>query len=265
MQAPEPAARRLFQALRSTLYLAWLIVTVVPYAIAALLLSLVLRGRPLYRFCVGWAWLALWGARVLCGIRWRVRGDERLPQGQAIMLVKHQSAWETLALPLLLPRDLSYVFKRELLLVPFFGWALGRLDMVHIDRKRGAQAIGRLQQQGDELLRKGYWIVMFPEGTRTARGRQGKYKPGGAKLATVTGVPVVPIAVTSARCWPRQAFIKRPGMIEVSIGEPISPDGLGAAELGARVQHWIEAEMRRLDPEAYVDEAPAGTPGAAVR
>ena len=265
MPAPESAARRLLNALRSALYLLWLVVTVIPYGLAALLLSLVVRGRVLYRFCVGWAGLALWGARAICGIEWRVHGRERLPRGAAIVLVKHQSAWETLALPLLLPRDLSYVFKRELLMVPFFGWALGRLDMVHIDRKRGARAFTRLQQQGDELLRKGYWIVMFPEGTRTPRGHQGKYKPGGAKLATVTGTPVVPIAVTSARCWPRQAFIKRPGVIDVSIGEPIAPEGLGAAELGARVQQWIEAEMRRLDPDAYADDSPAGAPDPAAR
>ncbi len=243
--------------LRSALYMAWLIGTVVPYAVAALALSLVLRGRPLYRFCVGWAWLALWGSRLICGIRWRLQGLENLPQGPAIVLVKHQSAWETLALPLLLPRALSYVFKRELLLVPFFGWTLGRLDMVHIDRKRGAQALARMQEQGSRLLRTGYWIVMFPEGTRTPRGKQGQYKPGGARLAQLTGVPVVPIAVTSARCWPRQAFIKRPGVIDVSIGAPIEPLGLEVAQINQRMQEWIEAEMRRLDPEAY---APAPRP-----
>ncbi len=242
---------------RSTLYMAWLIATVVPYALAALLLSLVLRGRPLYRFCVGWAWLALYGARGICGIRWRLHGLDNLPQGPAIVLVKHQSAWETLALPLLLPRPLSYVFKRELLRVPFFGWALGRLDMVHIDRSRGTQAFGRLQQQGARLLEQGYWIVMFPEGTRTARGSQGQYKQGGAKLAQVTGVPVIPVAVTSARCWPRQAFVKRPGVVDVSIGAPLAVGADGAAGLNARVQQWIESEMRRLDPQAYPDAADA--------
>ncbi len=249
--------RTMVSWLRSTLYMAWLIGTVVPYAVAALALSLVLRGRPLYRFCVGWAWLALWGARLICGIRWRLQGLENLPQGPAIVLVKHQSAWETLALPLLLPRALSYVFKRELLMVPFFGWTLGRLDMVHIDRKRGAQALARMQEQGSRLLRTGYWIVMFPEGTRTPRGRQGQYKPGGARLAQLTGVPVVPIAVTSARCWPRQAFIKRPGVIDVSIGAPIEPQGLEVAQINQRMQEWIEAEMRRLDPEAYASAGQA--------
>ena len=257
--APPRVRASLSARIRSALYMLWLIATVAPYAIAALLLSLVTRGLPLYRFCVGWAWLALHGARRICGIEWRLQGLDNLPRGPAIVLVKHQSAWETLALPLLLPRPLSYVFKRELLWVPFFGWALGRLDMVHIDRKRGTQAFGRLQQQGARLLERGYWIVMFPEGTRTPRGAQGHYKPGGAKLAQVTGVPVIPVAVTSARCWPRQAFVKQPGVVDVSIGPVIRTEGLGAAEINSRVQAWIESEMRRLDPDAYA-EPDAATP-----
>lgn len=270
MRHPDPstnpgaaaAGAGLLTQLRSALYMLWLIVTVVPYAVAALLLSLVLRGRPLYRFCVGWPWLAVHGARRICGIDWRLQGTENLPEGPAIVLAKHQSAWETLALPLLLPRALSYVFKRELLWVPFFGWALGRLDMVHIDRSRGAQAFGRLQRQGSDLLGLGYWIVMFPEGTRTQRGAQSQYKLGGAKLAKVLDVPVVPVAVTSARCWPRQAFVKRPGIIDVSIGPAILPGDGSAVELNARVQQWIEAEMRRLDPQAYEHER-AGQPAHA--
>ncbi|OIQ84890.1 1-acyl-sn-glycerol-3-phosphate acyltransferase [mine drainage metagenome] len=237
--------------LRSAAYMAWLVLSVIPYAIAVLLLSPFVRGRTLYRFCVGWVSFALWGAQVVCGIRRRVHGMENLPDGPLILLPKHQSAWETLALPVLMPRPLSYVFKRELLFVPFFGWALGRLDMVHIDRTRGTEAFGRVAEQGAELLRKGYWIIMFPEGTRTARGRKGSYKLGGARLAVMTDTPVVPIAITSARCWPRQAFIKRPGVIDVSIGQPIAPAGRSAAELMQLVEDWVEAEMHRLDADAY--------------
>ncbi len=237
--------------LRSAAYMAWLVLSVIPYAIAVLLLAPFVRGRTLYRFCVGWVRFALWGAEVVCGIRYRVQGLENLPDGPLILLPKHQSAWETLALPVLMPRPLSYVFKRELLFVPFFGWALGRLDMVHIDRKRGTEAFARVAEQGAELLRKGYWIIMFPEGTRTARGRKGSYKLGGTRLAEMTDTPVLPIAITSARCWPRQAFIKRPGVIDVSIGRPIAPAGLSAAELMQQVEDWIEAEMHRLDADAY--------------
>jgi 1-acyl-sn-glycerol-3-phosphate acyltransferase len=154
-------------------------------------------------------------------------------------------------LPVLMPHPLAYVFKKELLWVPFFGWAIGRLDMIHIDRSQRARAFAKVVQQGRELLAKGVWVIMFPEGTRIARGQQGEYKSGGARLAEPTGCPVIPIAVTSAKCWPRKAFIKRPGVIEVSIGQPIPSEGRKADELMLEVQTWIEAEMRRLDPEAY--------------
>ena len=251
-RASPPAAPMLW--IRSAAYMAWLVLTVVPYALAVVAVSPFVRGKTLYAFCIGWVRMALWGARAICGIRWNIQGMENLPDTPVILLPKHQSAWETLALPVLMPRALSFVFKRELLFVPFFGWALGRLDMVHIDRNRGAEAFARVDRQGRQLLADGYWIIMFPEGTRTARGTEGKYKPGGARLAVATGTPVVPIAVTSGRCWPRQAFIKHPGVVEISIGAPIAPDGLSPMELTARVQTWIEAEMRRLDPEAYPDK-----------
>lgn len=244
------------RVVRSLLYMVWLIVTVVPYAVVVLVASIFIRGTPLYRLALGWARLSVWGARVICGIRSRVSGLEHLPQGPAILLSKHQSAWETLALPLIMPRPLSYVFKRELLYVPFFGWALGRLDMVHIDRSKRAEAFERVQRQGRQILQQGNWIIMFPEGTRTARGQQGVYKTGGTRLAIATGAPVVPIAVTSARCWPRKAFIKTPGVIDVSIGKPISPLGRKPAEMMTEVEQWIEAEMRRLDPEAYTHASP---------
>jgi 1-acyl-sn-glycerol-3-phosphate acyltransferase len=154
-----------------------------------------------------------------------------------------------------MPHPLCYVFKRELLMIPFFGWAMGRLDMVHIDRSKRAEAWNRVAEQGRRFMAQGNWVIMFPEGTRTPRGSQGAYKSGGTRLATATGASVLPIAVTSARCWPRKSFILRPGVIDVSIGKPISSAGREPDELMREVETWIEGEMRRLDPDAYVDEA----------
>jgi 1-acyl-sn-glycerol-3-phosphate acyltransferase len=139
-----------------------------------------------------------------------------------------------------------------LLYVPFFGWAIGLLDMIHIDRSQRAKAFGKVVEQGQKLLAQGTWVIMFPEGTRIPRGERGNYKSGGARLAIATGAPVIPIAVTSAKCWPRKAFIKFPGVVDVSIGAPIDSEGRDADELTREVEHWIESEMRRLDPEAYV-------------
>ncbi len=240
--------------LRSLLHTLWMLVTVMPWAIIMLLASIRVRGNPLYWMAVRWLRWAIDGARVILGIQVRVSGYENLPLGEtspAILLVKHQSTFETFLMPTLMPHPLAYVFKKELLQVPFFGWAMGRLDMIHIDRKQGSQAFAKVVAQGQELLARGVWIIMFPEGTRIARGQQGTYKTGGTRLACATGAPVIPVAVTSAKCWPRKAFIKVPGVVDVSIGKPIPSEGREPAELMQEVEAWIEAEMRRLDPEAY--------------
>jgi 1-acyl-sn-glycerol-3-phosphate acyltransferase len=143
------------------------------------------------------------------------------------------------------------VFKKELLMIPFFGWAIGRLDMVHIDRSKRSEAWNKVAAQGRLLMDKGVWLIMFPEGTRTERGKQGSYKSGAARLAVATGAAVVPIAVSSAKCWPRRTFRLRPGVIDVSIARPIPSAGRAPDELMREVEIWVEAEMRRLDPEAY--------------
>ena len=240
--------------LRSVLHMVWMVLTVVPYALAIVVGSFWRDRTSLYWIAVAWLAQVIRGARLLLGIEVRVTGMEHLPIGKttpAILLVKHQSTLETFLLPTLMPHPLAYVFKRELLNVPFFGWAIGRLDMIHIDRSQRAQAFNKVVEQGKRLLAMGTWIMIFPEGTRIPRGQQGTYRSGGTRLAIQTGAPVIPIAVTSAKVWPRRAFVKRPGTVDVSIGPPITSAGRGADELMREVQNWIEAEMRRLDPEAY--------------
>ena len=239
---------------RSVVHMAWMLVTVIPWGIIMCVASIWRRGEPLYWMAERWLGWAIGGARVILGIRTRVTGMENLPQEQragAVLLVKHQSTLETFLMPTLMPHPLAYVFKKELLYVPFFGWAMGRLDMIHIDRSQGSKAFAKVVAQGKELLARGVWIIMFPEGTRIARGQAGTYKTGGTRLAVATGAPVIPVAVTSAKCWPRKAFIKRPGVVDVSIGQPIPSAGRDPAELMQEVQTWIEAEMRRLDPDGY--------------
>ncbi|MFM7343106.1 MAG: lysophospholipid acyltransferase family protein [Betaproteobacteria bacterium] len=240
--------------IRSALHLLWMALTVVPWALAVLLASLFASSTTVYWMCVGWLRCAVSGARVLLGIEVRVSGWEHLPQGQtspAVLLVKHQSTFETFLMPTLMPHPLAYVFKKELLYVPFFGWAMGRLDMIHIDRSKRAEAFAKVVQQGRRLMEQGVWVIMFPEGTRIERGHQGTYKTGGTRLAIECGVPVIPIAVSSAKCWPRKALIKRPGVVDVSIGPPIDSLGRKPEELMREVEVWIETEMRRLDPQAY--------------
>jgi 1-acyl-sn-glycerol-3-phosphate acyltransferase len=237
-------------AIRSALFVLAQFVTVVPWALGCLLLA----PFPLsvrYRFTMGWPRMVIWFARVLCGIRWQVRGREHLPDGPAVLLSKHQSTWETFFYPSYLPRELCYVFKRELLWIPFFGWGIGLLRMIHIDRGQGRDAFESVVRQGQRRLDEGAWIIMFPEGTRTPVGSQGKYKSGGARLAVRTGAPVVPIAVNAGECWPKRRFVKTPGLVTVSIGPPIETAGREPDRVNAEAECWIEAEMRRISPHAY--------------
>jgi 1-acyl-sn-glycerol-3-phosphate acyltransferase len=244
--------------LRSTLHMAFMFVTVIPYTLLILLARVLgAKGNVRYAFAQKWLTLSIDAARVIMGIRYEVQGQENLPVGEtspAILLVKHQSTYETFLMPAIMPHPLAYVFKKELLYVPFFGWSIGSLDMIHIDRSQRAKAFSKVVEQGQALLDRGVWVIMFPEGTRIPRGERGSYKTGGTRLAIATGAPVIPIAVTSAKCWPRKAFIKTPGVVDVSIGKPIPSVGRDAEELMREVEAWIEAEMHRLDPEAYVGQ-----------
>ena len=240
---------------RSVIHALWMLVTVIPWGIVMVTASLWSNGTQMWWMAVRWLrWVVGKIGLGILGIDVRVSGYENLPLGAtspAILLVKHQSTLETFLRPTLMPHPLAYVFKRELIYVPFFGWAMGRMDMIHIDRSLRASAFNKVVEQGKRLLAQGIWVIMFPEGTRIPRGQKGSYKNGGTRLAVETGAPVIPIAVTSAKVWPRKAFVKRPGVVDVSIGPPIPSQGREPDELMREVEAWIETEMRRLDPDAY--------------
>jgi 1-acyl-sn-glycerol-3-phosphate acyltransferase len=257
----------LVAALRSAVFVLWMTVTVIPWAVLCLLSSLFIRGDRLYWLTMMWLRFAIGGARVICGVNYRIVGLDKLRHadrsGPIVLLPKHQSTWETFAFPSLMPRPLCYVFKRELIYIPFFGWAMARLDMIHIDRSKRAEAWNRVAEQGRRHMAHGNWVIMFPEGTRIPRGQQGQYKAGGTRLAVATGASVLPIAVNSAKCWPRKSLVLRPGVIDISIGPTLSSNGRQPDELMREVEDWIETEMRRIDPEAYTPGEP--TPRAATR
>lgn len=241
--------------IRGVLYVIWMALSIIPLALAIVILSPFVKGRPLYWIAQLWLRQMTGFAHWICGIKYEVYGLENLPSAESldpvILCPKHQSTWETFALPAMMSHPLAYVFKKELLKVPFFGWSIGALDMIHIDRAQRSRAFHKVVEQGKRLLDQGIWVIMFPEGTRVNRGEVGEYKTGATRLAIMTGAPVVPIAVTSAKCWPRKAFIKKPGVVDVSIGKPISSVGRKHDELMVEVEAWIESEMQRLDPEAY--------------
>ena len=230
--------------LRSLLFALFQAVITFVFAIVALL-CLPLPARARYRIITTWSRLMVAGAESICGIRYRVLGAENVPQLPFIVLSKHQSAWETLAFQIIFPPQV-WVVKRELLWIPFFGWGLALLSPIAIDRGAGSRALNQLLEQGRERLARRYCIVIFPEGTRVAPGRRGRYQAGGAWLAVRTGTPVLPVAHNAGELWPRDAFIKRPGLVTISIGTPIDTRQLTPAELNGKVEDWIENEVRRI-------------------
>ena len=230
--------------LRSSAFALLQLVATPVFALLALLF-IPLPAAARYRFITTWSRLMLAGAESILGIRYRVLGAETLPPPPYIVLAKHQSAWETLAFQIIFPPQV-WVVKRELLWIPFFGWGLALLAPIAIDRASGPRALNQLLEQGRERLARRYCIVIFPEGTRIAPGSRGRYQVGGAWLAVKTGTPVVPVAHNAGELWRRRAFVKRPGLVTVSIGAAIDSRQLTPDQLIRSVEDWIEGEMQRL-------------------
>ncbi len=225
-----------FLLIQAALTIVWSVVS---------LLTFPFKPITRYRIITIWSRIVVWLAKVICGISYEVRGLENLPRRASIVLAKHQSAWETIAFEVFLPPQV-WVLRRSLLRVPFFGWGLAMMSPIAIDRSAGMQALKQTLAQGRDRLAQGFWIIIFPEGTRIPPGQRGRYQVGGAWLAVRTGAPVVPIAHNAGHLWRKNAFLKLPGMITVSIGEPIDPAGLKPEELNRRVEDWIESEVARL-------------------
>jgi 1-acyl-sn-glycerol-3-phosphate acyltransferase len=232
--------------LRSLVFVIAQIIFTPPYAIVALA-TFPLPRLARYRVISGWARAMIWLAKKVLGIQYRVIGAENLPRTPAVILSKHQSAWETLAFQVIFPPQV-WVLKRELLLIPFFGWGLALTSPIAIDRSSGARALRRMAELGRERLAQGFWITIFPEGTRVQPGKKGRYHPGGAWLAVNCGASVVPVAHNAGLLWGRGAFLKRPGMVTVEIGAPIDSRAHTPESLNATVEEWIEERMAKLCP-----------------
>ena len=231
--------------LRSCLFAAVQLLLTPPFAILALL-TFPLQPVTRYRIISLWSRLIVLAAEIICGIRYRVLGAEHIPQQPCVVLSKHQSAWETVAFQVIFPPQV-YVIKRELLWIPFFGWGLAMVSPIAIDRSSGMRALKQMLEQGKDRLARGFWIIVYPEGTRIAPGMRGTYQTGGAAIAVHAGAPVLPVAHNAGFCWRRKAFVKYPGTVTVSIGKAIDSRGMKAETLTRQAEDWIESEMQRLD------------------
>lgn len=199
-----------------------------------------------YKVVSQWAKSNIWLLAKICDVHLEVEGTENIPDEPCIIICKHQSAWETLALQKVFPPQV-WVLKRELFWIPFFGWGLASLNPIAIDRKAGRKALAQVIEQGLDRLSSGAWVVIFPEGTRVASGHIAKFGIGGARLAVETAYPVVPVAHDAGKCWPKHGFLKHPGVIKMKIGAKMATDNLSATELNQQLFDWMEVQMTELE------------------
>jgi len=230
--------------LRSALFALGLMIVTPPYAVLALL-TFPLPRMARYRLISGWSRLVIFLAKAILRIDWQVEGRENLPARPSVILSKHQSAWETMAFQIIFPPQVL-VLKRELLWIPFFGWGLALMSPIAIDRSRGLAALRAMARRGRERLEQGFWVVVFPEGTRVAPGAAREYHPGGAWLACASGAQVVPVAHNAGLLWPRNAFLKRPGTVTVRIGPPIDAANRDPKTVNELARTWIEEQQKAL-------------------
>ncbi len=202
-----------------------------------------------YYIVTRWTVFILWWLKITCGLKHTVTGHENIPEGPAIIMCKHQSAWETLALQIIFPPQ-AWILKRELLWIPIYGWGLASMQPISIDRSSAIKSFRQIVDQGCQRLAQGIWVVVFPEGTRVAPGEKRKYLPGGGLLAEKSGYPIIPVAHNAGYFWPRNSIIKKPGTINMIIGPVIATTGKSANEITAEVETWIEDTITQLPKPA---------------
>lgn len=247
------------QFLRSALFLLGMVLATVVVA-PVVMLSFFLPFEKRYAITQWWTRFNIWSLKTLCGVHYELIGEENVPTTATIVLSKHQSTWETFFLQQYLP-PISWVLKRELLKIPLFGWSLALLDPIAIDRKSAKLAAKQVLEQGQQKLQQGHWVLLFPEGTRTAPGKRQRYRLGGARLAAHSGYPVLPVAHNAGEYWPRHSFIKYPGTIRVVFGPLIDSQGKTPEQINHEVEEWIESTMLRISTvagENRPDMSPAG-------
>ncbi len=237
-------------AIRGFLFYVVFAVTVIPTALTILITWPVTSSEWRYDHVgIVWVRLMIRALEVICGVKCRVLGAENIPTDgrPLVVLSKHQSAWETLFLPVFLTNHMGFVYKKSLHWIPFFGWALKAMRMIAIDRKEGRSSYQIFRERGELFLKRGWWVILFPEGTRTKPGAKTTYKTGGTRFACAVGAAVLPVALNSGRYWPRNSIAKKPGTITVSFGPVIKTAGREPHEVNAEVANWIEDEIRRWD------------------
>ena len=230
--------------LRSLLfYIGQIISTILIAPIGVIAFPLDFKKR--YYLITRWAVFNLWWLKICCNVTYEILGEENIPKKPCIVMCKHQSAFETLALQrIFIPQ--VWILKKELLQIPIYGWGLASMQPIAINRDSSIKSFKQIADQGCERLEKGYWVIIFPEGTRVAPNKKKKYLPGGGMLAEKSGARIVPVAHNAGRLWPRNSMIKKPGLITIKIGPVMESKNKTAKEITNNVENWIEKTVGEL-------------------
>ncbi|WP_274585514.1 lysophospholipid acyltransferase family protein [Neisseria leonii] len=229
--------------IRNLIY--WLILVFSLILLFPFLMAGALFPNGIRRVAHCWVQILMWSLEHVIGLKYRISGAENIPGRPTIVCAKHQSGWETLASQVIFP-PLVFVAKRELFKIPLFGWGLKWVKTIGIDRT-SLHASEQLLRQGLARKSEGFWIVIFPEGTRVPPGSRGRYKPGAARMAKLFEMDLLPVALNSGEFWPRNSFLKYPGTIDVVIGPPVAHQSGSEAELTAACENWIESQQEIIN------------------
>lgn len=232
----------LLASVRSLVFYAGYAVSVCVHSVVMLVVAPFIDYPRRYNLLIAWNRFAVRWARIACGIRYEVQGLENLPSHGCVVVANHQSSWETIFLATLFPQ-VCILLKRELLAIPFFGWALRLLRPIAIDRDNPRAALKQLVEQGAARLGQGNSVLVFPEGTRVEAGQAIRFTRGAAQLAIRAGADILCVAHDAGKCWPGRRLLKIPGTINVAISAPLSSEGAEAAALTREAQAWIEARL----------------------
>jgi len=232
--------------IRSILFFILLLISTVLFALPIFTIGMLMPFRPRCQMANAWGKTCLWLLKITCNLKYEVKGWENLPEHSAIIMAKHQSAWETIAMRGIFPPEQAWILKRELMWIPFFGWALAAVGSISINRSSGRAAMRQVIAKGTEKLKMGRLVMIFPEGTRVAPGERKRYGMGGAILAEKSGYPIIPVAHNAGVYWRRRGVQKYPGTVQMVIGEPIDPKGKSTNEIIAEVEEWIETTVAGL-------------------
>lgn len=244
---------KFLQLIRSIIFLIVFAAITIPYGLF-MSMTFILPLKARFKAVSLYPRTVLWCLKTICGLDFKVVGQENIPTGPAIIYAKHQSTWETLALQLVFP-PACFVAKKELLKIPFFGWGMAAMKYITIDRSARKKAMRQIIDQATDRFKLGLWVIIFPEGTRREAGATPSYKAGGARLSESTGKPLVPVALNSGDFWPRHGLIKWPGTITLEIGPVINPEGRDAEQIQAEAKAWIEGRMAELhQPDRFLQK-----------